>query len=191
MPTTLKPDDGPPFDLLLEPIKQRTPLGSSPAIKLLRAHGLGLKEAKEAIESPMAGAARAVRLPHVADPKALLDSLAAEGFPAKAMTPPPTDEQIAAWAADDPDMAASLKIDGKPNAPTLVQSLRRRLQLSQTQFAALYGIPVHSIRAWEIGRHSPDVGMVSYLEAIDADPHGLARAHAKAEAKKAKALETA
>jgi putative transcriptional regulator len=186
MTTTHKTDKGGQFDLLLEPIKRRSPLGSIPAIKLLRAHGLGLKAAKAAIESPMAGVARAVRLPHVADPKALLDGLAAEGFPARAMAPAPSDKQIAAWAADDTDMADALKGDFVATKATLVQSIRRRLNLSQAQFAEQYGIPVHCIRAWEISRQKPDAATLAYLEAISGDPSGVARALAIGRAGKAR-----
>ncbi len=109
----------------------------------------------------------------------------------KPMQPPPNATQIDAWAAEDPDMAAGLKITGKAAAPTLVQLIRRKLNLSQSEFATLYGIPVSCIRAWEIRRSKPDAGMMSYLEAIAGDPHTVAKALEKGRTGKLKIAEHA
>lgn len=188
MPTTLKSDQGASFDLLLEPIQRRSPLYPIKAIKLFQAHGMSMKAAKVAIESPMAAMPRALRLHGVRDPQAILRDLAEWGFPARLLAKPSTPEQMAQWAADDPDMAEALKGDFVAIEPTLVQSIRRRLNLSQAQFAARYGIPVSCIRAWEIRRAKPDASTMALLEMIDAEPAALARAHAKAEARKAKAM---
>jgi putative transcriptional regulator len=92
------------------------------------------------------------------------------------LKPAPTDAEIAAWAAEDPDMAAALATDWQPVEPTLARQLRQRLNLTQTEFAARYGIPVSAIRAWEIGRHQPNAAVAAYLLAIAGDPDGVAKA---------------
>lgn len=40
-------------------------------------------------------------------------------------------------------------------APTGVRDLRRRAQLTQTEFAARLGVPVETIRNWEQGKRAP------------------------------------
>lgn len=74
-----------------------------------------------------------------------------------------------------PNMRLRLKADGRivelrdgqefPLAPTLpapndatlpaVRDLRRRAQLTQTEFAAKLGVPVETIRNWEQGKRAP------------------------------------
>lgn len=57
-----------------------------------------------------------------------------------------------------------------------VRMLRNRLGLSQSEFAARYGIPLANIRQYEIGRTMPPPAVRSYLKAIAADPEGVAAA---------------
>ena len=40
-------------------------------------------------------------------------------------------------------------------APPSVRDLRRRAQLTQTEFAARLGVPVETIRNWEQGKRAP------------------------------------
>jgi len=40
-------------------------------------------------------------------------------------------------------------------APPAVRDLRRRAQLTQTEFAARLGVPVETIRNWEQGKRAP------------------------------------
>ena len=102
-----------------------------------------------------------------------------------------TDDEARALMAEDPDAAPAL--EGGPKRkwfrPALVRKLRHRLNLSQADFARRYGIPVGSIRAWEIHRHKPDAGMTSYLLAISGDPEGVAKAYAAEAAKQPQAAE--
>lgn len=42
-----------------------------------------------------------------------------------------------------------------------IQELRERTGLSQSKFAARYGIPVRTLQGWEIGRKPPEY--VRYL----------------------------
>jgi putative transcriptional regulator len=56
-------------------------------------------------------------------------------------------QPAAAEAAAHGELAAS----GEP----AVRALRRRAQLTQTEFAARLGVPVETIRNWEQGKRSP------------------------------------
>lgn len=57
-----------------------------------------------------------------------------------------------------------------------VRLLRRRLGMSQDEFAKAYGIPLSSIRQYEIGRHMPPPAVRAYFKAISADPEAVRRA---------------
>jgi putative transcriptional regulator len=43
----------------------------------------------------------------------------------------------------------------EPAPPAAVRDLRRRAQLTQTEFAAKLGVPVETIRNWEQGKRAP------------------------------------
>jgi putative transcriptional regulator len=51
-----------------------------------------------------------------------------------------------------PAMAAATSAE---MAPSAVRDLRRRAQLTQTEFAAKLGVPVETIRNWEQGKRAP------------------------------------
>ncbi len=48
--------------------------------------------------------------------------------------------------------------------------LRHRLGLTQEQFAKTFGIALHSLRQYEIGRHMPPPATRAYLKVIEAEP---------------------
>jgi len=74
-----------------------------------------------------------------------------------------TEDQKEARARSDPDFTDIDRLERVPN----VALLRKRLgELSQTQFAERYGIPVATVRDWEQGRSRPEKGMRSYLRVI-------------------------
>lgn len=50
---------------------------------------------------------------------------------------------------------ASAAASGEPAALPAVRDLRRRAQLTQTEFAARLGVPVETIRNWEQGKRAP------------------------------------
>jgi putative transcriptional regulator len=52
--------------------------------------------------------------------------------------------------------------------------VRRKLGLSQQEFADLYQIPVGTLRDWEQHRTEPDATAKAYLKVIAADPEGVA-----------------
>ncbi|MBO9622217.1 MAG: helix-turn-helix domain-containing protein [Sphingomonas sp.] len=57
-----------------------------------------------------------------------------------------------------------------------IRRLRNKLGLSQEAFARTYGIPLASIRQYEIGRHMPPPAVRAYLKVIEAEPEAAARA---------------
>jgi putative transcriptional regulator len=66
----------------------------------------------------------------------------------------------------------------KVHVPTNVDvaALRRRLKMSQSEFAARYGFTRARIRDWEQGRSKPDGAVRAYLMVIRKEPEAVARA---------------
>lgn len=54
--------------------------------------------------------------------------------------------------------------------------LRHRLGVTQEQFATTYGIPIHSLRQYEMARYMPPPATRAYLKVIEAEPDVVARA---------------
>ena len=54
--------------------------------------------------------------------------------------------------------------------------LRHRLSMSQTEFAAAFGIPVANLRQYEMARHMPPRAVRSYLKVIEAEPEVVRKA---------------
>lgn len=61
-----------------------------------------------------------------------------------------------------------------------VRALRRKLRLSQDQFARRFGFTTARIRDWEQGRSKPDGAVRAYLLVITRAPDTVARALAAA-----------
>jgi putative transcriptional regulator len=57
-----------------------------------------------------------------------------------------------------------------------VRRLRRKLGLSQNEFAQRYGFTPARIRDWEQGRSHPDGAVRAYLLVIQRDPNAVERA---------------
>ena len=83
---------------------------------------------------------------------------------------------IAADPADPEDRAVSVAALERAQMGRRIRRLRRRLGLSQAEFARRYGIPVANIRQYEIGRTMPPPAVQSFLKAIAADPERVAAA---------------
>lgn len=66
-----------------------------------------------------------------------------------------------------------------------VKGIRAKLELSQDDFAALFGFTVNQIRDWEQGRSRPIGGVRAYLMMIECDPKGVLALLRSANAKKA------
>ncbi len=51
-----------------------------------------------------------------------------------------------------------------------VKAIRKALHMSQQRFAALYRIPLATLKNWEQGRRYPDAPAAAYLRAIQRRP---------------------
>lgn len=88
-----------------------------------------------------------------------------------------TDAEITAAAATDADIPplAEAELD-RVAVARRVQRVRAALDLTQEAFAARYGIPVATLRQWELGRRTPDRTTLSYLRVLAAMPDEVAKA---------------
>ena len=57
-----------------------------------------------------------------------------------------------------------------------VKAIRRSLRMSQDQFAAVYRIPLATVKNWEQGRRQPDAPAAAYLRAIQRRPKEIMEA---------------
>ena len=57
-----------------------------------------------------------------------------------------------------------------------VRKIRKSLKLSQTQFAARFGLPASTIRDWEQHRRKPEGAARVLLQVIKTDPEAVSRA---------------
>jgi putative transcriptional regulator len=85
-----------------------------------------------------------------------------------------TDDDIARNVAGDPE-AASILTDGE-TAAAIARTVRKRLGLSQAEFAARFHVPVGTLRDWEQNRRQPDAPALAYLRVIAREPEMVARA---------------
>ena len=53
--------------------------------------------------------------------------------------------------------------------------LRHRLGMTQEQFAKAFGIPLASLRQYEMARHMPPPAVRAYLKVIEAEPEVVRR----------------
>ena len=64
--------------------------------------------------------------------------------------------------------------------PTDIRAMRTGLGLTQTEFAALFGVSVHTLRNWEQGRRAPEGPACALLKVIEKEPEAALRALAAA-----------
>jgi putative transcriptional regulator len=57
-----------------------------------------------------------------------------------------------------------------------VRAIRRRLKMSQLEFAKAYRIPLATIQNWEQGRRQPDAPAAAYLHVIAKQPRQIREA---------------
>lgn len=88
-----------------------------------------------------------------------------------------SDEERHRAALSDPDAppATEAELRGARRMPT-VRALRKKLNLTQEEFAARFHLPLGTIRDWEQGAHRPDQAARVLLTVIEKDPDGVARA---------------
>jgi putative transcriptional regulator len=72
-----------------------------------------------------------------------------------------------------PAMAAQL---ARARRVPTVRALRKKLKLTQEQFAARFHLPLGTVRDWEQGAHVPDKAAQVLLRVIANDPDAVARA---------------
>jgi putative transcriptional regulator len=89
-----------------------------------------------------------------------------------------SDAEIARNIADDPD--APPMLTGGETAAAIARTVRKRLGLSQAEFAARFHVPVGTLRDWEQNRRQPDAPALAYLRVIAREPDLVARALAVA-----------
>lgn len=106
----------------------------------------------------------------------------------KELRPRRSDREIAAAVAADPD-AAPIRSEAELEALLAredardihgVARLRRRLKITQVQFADCYKIPLSTVRQWEQGLREPDAATRLLLAVIAEDPAFVARIAAHA-----------
>jgi len=61
-------------------------------------------------------------------------------------------------------------------APMDVKSVRRRLRMSQSQFAGMIGVSVATLQNWEQGRRQPEGPARALLRVAAANPQAVAEA---------------
>lgn len=90
-----------------------------------------------------------------------------------------TDDEIEADIARDPDAAPLTDADGMAMR---IQMIRKRLGLSQSQFAKEFRIPLATLKDWEQARRQPDSAAWAYLLVIENDADAVRRVLARATA---------
>ncbi len=80
-------------------------------------------------------------------------------------------------ALSDPDCppATEAQLAGARRVPT-VRALRKKLNVTQEEFAARFHLPLGTVRDWEQGAHRPDKAAQVLLTVIAKDPDAVARA---------------
>jgi putative transcriptional regulator len=88
-----------------------------------------------------------------------------------------TEEERHAAAMADPDARPMTEAEWKaaPRVPR-VWLIRRRLKLSQEEFAAQFHIPIGTLRDWEQRRKEPDAAAKAYLRVIALEPEMVRKA---------------
>lgn len=88
-----------------------------------------------------------------------------------------TEEEIHAAALRDHDNPPRSEIPpGRYRRMPRTWGIRRRMKLTQEEFAERFQIPVGTVRDWEQGRVEPDQAARAYLKVIAHDPQLVLRA---------------
>jgi putative transcriptional regulator len=87
-----------------------------------------------------------------------------------------TDEDIDRQIAEDPNVAPDMS---DFIAAMRVRMVRRKLKLTQAQFARRFRVPLGTLRDWEQGRREPDAPAVALLRIIEREPAAATRALAR------------
>ena len=105
-----------------------------------------------------------------------------------------TEREIARQIAADPDVPEMTVADLRrarrvynPPVPN-VRAIRRKLGLSQAEFAQQFGFSVRTVQQWEQRRASPDRPARILLRVIETAPHAVERALASSPAHRLKTI---
>lgn len=87
-------------------------------------------------------------------------------------------EELLQSAREAVEIAAGRTQPARAFVPEVIDvaSVRRKTGLSQTRFAARYGIPVATLRDWEQRRRTPDQPARVLLSVIEREPAAVERA---------------
>ncbi|MCK6574306.1 helix-turn-helix domain-containing protein [Myxococcota bacterium] len=87
-----------------------------------------------------------------------------------------TDDEVIAAALSDPD-AQPLTDEqlARMKRVSRVKVIRRRLGMTQQEFADAFDIPVGTLRDWEQHRSTPDAPARALLRAIEREPDTMRR----------------
>lgn len=82
-----------------------------------------------------------------------------------------TDEEITVAALADPDNPPLTDEQlARFRRPALVKRIRHKLHMGRETFAAAYGIPLETLRAWERHEVQPTEVELAYLRLIEREP---------------------
>ena len=132
--------------LVLHAAGNDTPVIASRAALALAACGISLLKAKRAIEAVLEKGEATLILPRVSSKPELANELRAAGIDTFMATPPRTYS---------------------------VQSLRRRLKLTQEEFAVIYGVDLRTLQNYESGTRKPDRTAIGYFKLIEKAPEAI------------------
>ena len=80
-------------------------------------------------------------------------------------------------AVSDPDASPATKAQlARARRVPTVRALRKKLNLTQEEFAARFHLPLGTVRDWEQSAHRPDRAAQVLLTVIARDPDAVARA---------------
>jgi putative transcriptional regulator len=87
-----------------------------------------------------------------------------------------TEEEIMEAALSDPDAQPMTEEQlARAKRVNAVKDIRRRLDMTQVQFAAAFRLPLATVRDWEQERSYPDAPARALLTAIARDPETMRR----------------
>ena len=94
-----------------------------------------------------------------------------------------TDEEALRHAREDADNPPLEDLPEEGAARVFrPQWIRRRLDMSQQEFAEAFGLPLRSLQQWEHGRSTPGKTIRAYFRVIAADPDAVRKALAMRDA---------
>ena len=142
IPAAHRARSGSAVDVVLTPAASLAKVKTIKATAALAKCGISVLAAKRGVEGMLRLHVLGLHLPNVPDFEVLRREMEAHGV------------RIAARSEGDVD----------------VRSLREASGLSQSQFAATFGIDEATLQNWEQGRSRPDGGAMAYLKTIARDP---------------------